>query len=320
MSYNVWTILTNEVLRPLVNRAVQGTYAPGSIFKIIVGLAALEAGWDPTKLITSPGYFLMGKERKGDTAPAGDYDFRRALKLSCNKYFVDAGHWVEVDRIVAMAQQFHFGEKTGFEERWRGEARGMLPTREWMRENRGVWYDDGDTANLSIGQGYVAVTPMQVAVMIAAVANGGTVFQPRLVERVESQDTLDHRPARTVQVGQLRSRVGVSAHTLEILHDAMRADVEDSDGTGRYARIAGFPIAAKTGTAQVKKGRVTVDHITWFGSFGPCDSPRYAVVVMIESGAGGGVTCGPVAKKIYQALIDREKTGFAPARSNLASK
>jgi penicillin-binding protein 2 len=313
---NVWTNLTNETLRPLVNRAVYGIYSPGSVFKIIVGLAALEAGWNHTNIISSPGYAEVGNERKKDTAPAGDYDFKRALKLSCNKYFIDAGRWVGVDRLVAMAQQFHLGEKTSLA--LRPEAAGLLPTREWVRENRGAWFD-GDTANLSIGQGEVAVTPLQIAVLTAAVANGGTVFWPRLVERVASAEAFDPRPPKVFEPGRVRSRLGVSARSLDILREAMLADVEDADGTGRFAAVAGFRIAAKTGTAEVKKGRATIDKMTWFASFGPYESPRYAVVVMVESGGGGGTTCGPVARKIYQAILQREKTASPAGRGQLAS-
>jgi penicillin-binding protein 2 len=315
LTYNTWTNLTNETLRPMFNRAVLGTYAPGSIFKIIVGLAALEAGWSHTNIITSPGYAQVANHPMHDTAPAGDYDFKRALKLSCNKYFVDAGLWVGLDRIVAMAQRFQFGQKTGID--LRPESAGVLPTREWIRENRGAWFD-GDTANLSIGQGDISVTPLQIAVMIAAVANGGTVFSPRLVEEVEAQDVFDRTPGKTFPPSRLRTHIGVSLRSLNILREAMLADVEDTDGTGHGAFHQGrsgppvlpnFRVAAKTGTAEVKKGRTTVDKITWFASFGPYESPRYAVVVMVESGGSGGGTCAPVARKIYQALLEREKSG-----------
>lgn len=304
VSYGMWTNLNDEKLRPLINRAVHGGYPPGSIFKIIIGLAALEAGWIPTNIITSPGYAEVGRHHMRDTAPAGDYDFKRALKLSCNKYFVDAGLWVGLDRIVAMGQKFHLGEKTGID--LRPEAAGVLPTREWIRDNRGSWFD-GDTANLSIGQGDIVVTPMQMAVMVAAVANGGTVFHPRIVERVERQDSFDHVPTRSFPAGRVRSHLGISSRSLEVVREAMLADVEEPDGTGRNAAVPGFGVCGKTGTAQVMKGRAVVDKITWFVSFAPYDNPRYAVAVVVESGGSGGGTCAPVARKIYQAIVEREK-------------
>ena len=313
MAYSVWTNLNDEKLRPLANRAVYGDYPPGSIFKIIIGLAALEAGWNPTNIITSPGYATVGQEHKKDTAPAGDYDFKRALKLSCNKYFVDAGLWAGLDRIVTMGHRFHLGERMGFD--LHPESGGLLPTREWIRENRGAW-KDGDTANLSIGQGDILVTPLQMAVMVAAVANGGTILRPRLVDHVEPQESFEHKPSKVFTNGQARSQIGVSARSLEIVREAMLADVEDSDGTGRSAAIPGFRVCGKTGTAQVMKGRAVVDKITWFVSFAPYESPRYAVVVMVESGVSGGGTCGPVARKIYQALVDREKAAAKTMAKN----
>jgi penicillin-binding protein 2 len=325
LPFNVWTNFTNETLRPMINRAVYGTYAPGSIFKIIVGLAALEAGWNPTNIITSPGYAQVGSHHMDDTAPAGDYDFRRALKLSCNKYFVDTGLWVGLDRIVAMAQRFHLGQRTGVS--LRPESAGVVPTREWIRENRGAWFD-GDTANLSIGQGDITVTPLQVATMIAAVANGGTVLTPRLVEQVAAADAFDLVPARYFAPGRVRAQLGLSARSLNLLREAMYADVQDTDGTGHEAFHQGrngppylqdFHVAAKTGTAQVKKAHA-MDKITWFASFGPYESPRYAVVVMVESGGSGGRTCGLVARKIYQAIQAREKAGFLAIPEHVAVK
>jgi penicillin-binding protein 2 len=311
MRVDVWTNLTNEIMRPLVNRAVHASYAPGSIFKIVTGLAALEAGWNPTNIITSPGYATVGRDTIGDTAAAGDYDFRRALKLSCNKYFVDAGLWVGLDRLVAMARRFGFGETTDLE--LRHEYRGLLPTREWISANRGRWRD-GDTAHLAIGQGDVLVTPLQVAVMVAAVANGGSVFHPRLVDRIQAQDPFDPRPVRTYPSGQVRSHLNVSPASLTTLREAMLADVEDGDGSGRGARLADFHIAAKTGTAEVKKGHYVIDKRTWFVSFGPYENPRYAVVMMLESGTWGRVLAGP-DKQVYQALIKREKDGFLATQS-----
>ncbi len=317
LPFNVWTNLTNETLRPMVNRAVYGTYAPGSIFKMVVGLAALEAGLNPTNIVTSPGYATVGNHPMHDTAPAGEYDFKRALKLSCNKYFVDVGVGLGLDRIVAMAQRFQLGQKTGVQ--LRPESAGVLPTRNWIRENRGAWFD-GDTANLSIGQGDILVTPLQVAVTVAALANGGTVFAPRLVERVEARDAFDHESDEIFPAARVRAQLGVSARSLNLLREAMLADVEDPDGTGRRAAVPGFRVAAKTGTAEVKKGRATLYKITWFASFGPYENPRYAVVVMVEGGASGGVTCGPVAHAIYQAILARERSGSATAGQTVALK
>jgi penicillin-binding protein 2 len=156
-------------------------------------------------------------------------------------------------------------------------------------------------------------------VLTAAVANGGTVFVPRLVDRVEPQESFDHQPSRLFSPGRIRAHAGISARSLALVRDAMLADVEDPDGTGHKhfhqgrggpPLLPNFRVCGKTGTAQVMKGHTVIDHITWFVSFAPYESPRYAVVVMVESGGSGGGTCAPVACEIYQALQQREKAGF----------
>ncbi len=286
------------------NRATQENYAAGSIFKPIVGLACLEAGLNPHATLHNPGYILVGKKRFGDLAPAGDYDFRRAVKLSCNTYFISHGlHEAGITNIVRLAQRFHLGERTGLPTRQ--EVSGIFPSLERVSSD---WHD-GDTGNLCIGQGPMAVTPMQMAVVTAAIANGGKVLRPRLVDRIEPLDAALGGPTNYLPAVQVRGELGVRPRNLEILREAMLADVEDSDGTGAQAAVPGLRIAGKTGTAQVKNAEgALVNHITWFISFAPYEKPHYAVVVMIEGGTSGGGTCAPLAKKIYSAIQDRERT------------
>jgi cell division protein FtsI/penicillin-binding protein 2 len=150
---------------------------------------------------------------------------------------------------------------------------------------------------------------MQMAVMTAAIANGGSVFWPRLVSRIEPQPPSPDDPARLMPDGRVRDTLGISLANLEIVHKAMLADVEERDGTGHRAAVPGMRICGKTGTAQITKGRVPIDHTAWFVSFAPYGQPRYAVVVMVESGAGGGETCAPIARLVYEAILSLEKTG-----------
>jgi len=167
----------------------------------------------------------------------------------------------------------------------------------------------GDTANLCIGQGAIDVTPLQMAVMTAAFANGGKVLWPRLVARVESADPASPEAPQIFPEGRVRDHLGVSERSLKILKDAMLADTENPEGTAYpafrvYSRTAGLMrVCGKTGTAQVKDryGKLE-DDTTWFISFAPYESPRYAVVVMVESGGSGGGTCAPVAREIYTAI------------------
>src|SRR5439155_19397472 len=173
--------LNDSTLRPQINRAMQENYAPGSIFTIVVGLAGLDAGTlDPEETYHSLGFYEVVRGQKiRDPAGPGEFNFKRALLKSSNSYFIHEGLKLGVDRIVEMGQRFHLGERTGILPRQ--EAAGILPTREWRKAKLGGAWVDGQTANISFGQGEIAVTPLQVAVMISAVANGGKVLWPRLV-------------------------------------------------------------------------------------------------------------------------------------------
>ena len=182
-----------------------------------------------------------------------------------------------------MGQKFHLGESTDLPTRQ--ETRGIFPS---LARVHSDWHD-GDTANICIGQGDIAVTPMQIAVMTAAIANGGRVLWPRLVGRIEPQDPSPAKRRRFFPPGVVRGELGVQTRNLKILQDAMLAETEDPEGTGRAAVVPGLRICGKTGTAQVTdEQNHVVDHTTWFASFAPYENPRYAVVIMVEHGGSGG--------------------------------
>ncbi|MFO1477116.1 MAG: penicillin-binding transpeptidase domain-containing protein [Verrucomicrobiota bacterium] len=311
--------LNDPHLLPQINRATQATYAPGSTFKPIVGLACLEAGLNPsTTIYNAPnprepnrGHFVLGRRVIRDTAPPGDYDFRRAIMFSSNTYFITNGLKYGIENIVRIGQRLHFGER--FPLPTRQESAGLFPSMKRV----GSGWSDGDTANLCIGQGYIAVTPLQMAIMTCALANGGKVLWPRLVDRVESADPLPGESPAVYPKSQVRDELGVSARSLKILKDAMRDEVEDA-GTGARAFVQGLTICGKTGTAQITNERnQVIDHTTWFISFAPYDQPRYAVVVVIQSGVSGGVTCAPLAAKVYTAILEAER---AKSAQNIASR
>jgi penicillin-binding protein 2 len=289
-----------------INHAVQGGYAPGSIFKIVVGLAALELGvLNPKEKIYSPGYYPMpGRKPIGDTAGSGDFDFDRALAKSSNFYFITQGLKPGVlPKIVAIGQRLHFGERTRILPGQ--ESRGYFPDQQSIAT---ASWRPGSTANLSIGQEKISVTPLQIAVMISAIANGGKVLWPRLVSRIEPYGS--DFPSQTFPAGQVRDTLGVSQRSLRVVHEAMKADVESPEGTGHAAAVPGMTIAGKTGTAEVEKnGRIDkTAKITWFASFAPYENPRYAVIAMVDGGgASGGLTCAPIAHKVYLALQQREQ-------------
>jgi len=295
--------LNDPKLRPQINRATYENYAPGSIFKPIIGLAALENGLDPDALVDSPGYVYVGRRHIGDLAPPGQYNFRRAIIQSCNTYFITIGLRAGIENIIRMGEKFDFGERTDLPTRQ--ETPGILPT---LARVHSGWHD-GDTANLCIGQGEIAVTPMQMAVAYAAIANGGKVLWPRLVERIELQDPASGEAVTNFPSGVVRGNIGVSGRSLNILREAMLAETEDPEGTGHAAVVPGLRICGKTGTGQVmNEHNQEIDRTTWFASFAPYEHPRYAVVVMVESGTYGGPTCAPIAHDIYEAILKSETT------------
>ncbi|MEY3276491.1 MAG: penicillin-binding protein 2 [Verrucomicrobiota bacterium] len=306
--------LLDPKMRPMFNRATYGSYNPGSTFKVVTALACLDAGvLTPASALErmhTLGYYRLGRNHViDDTAPAGDYDFNRAFIKSSNAYFIDHGLRLGLGPLLAYARRLHLGEKTGL--RIQEETSGILPEASEIPQA----FAAGKTANLSIGQ-ELTVTPLQLALVFAAVANGGSVWWPRLVDRIEPGEALSSEPPQRVRPGQVRSRIDIPRPHLALVHAAMRDDVALDDGTGRAARVPGFAVCGKTGTAEVKSGRKLVDRITWFASFAPFESPRYAVVVMVESGGSGGRTCAPVAQRIYEHLRDRERGPLSMAGSH----
>lgn len=306
--------LTDPVLRPQINRATQEHYAPGSILKPLVALAALDRGLDPRAVHTvepdparpDRGCIYVGRRKIRDTAPPGDYDLRRALVRSSNSYFVHHGLRPGVlERLVELGHRLGLGQRIGLPTRQ--ETAGIFPS---LAQVRSATWRDGDTANLCIGQGPVAVTPLQMALLYAALANGGRLLQPRLVDRLEAPLPSAGSLGRRFPVGQVRQTVAIPPAHLRVLHEAMLADTEDPEGTGRAAAVPGFRVCGKTGTAQVMdaQGRLR-GYTTWFVGFAPYERPRYAVAVMVEDGGSGGTTCAPVAREVFRALQEHARTG-----------
>ena len=281
------------------NRVTQAKRQPGSAFKPIVYAAALENGLNPKKLIESAGSFRIGKRSIKDTASPGMYDFKRAFKKSSNYYFIHQAVAENhgADHIIRMARQFHLGDRTGLLPEQ--EVAGQVPSPERISNG---WVD-GDTANICIGQGEITVTPLQMALMVSTVANGGTCYYPRLVDRIESPDPNERQAVRQFPRARVRSNLFVKQKSLAVVQEAMYADVAEEEGTGRAAAIEGYNVCGKTGTAEVRGG----GKITWFASYAPYENPRYAVVVMAENGASGGKTCAPIAKEIFEALKARDE-------------
>jgi penicillin-binding protein 2 len=301
------------------NRATQENYAPGSIFKTVVALAALENGLNPNETYyvqpnpEKPGHgcIYIGKRKIEDTAPPGEYDFKKAFIHSSNAYFVTNGLRAGVESIVRMAEKFHLGERTGLFPRQ--ETAGDFPS---LRRVTAPDWRAGDSANLCIGQGEIAVTPIQMAVMVSAIANGGKVLWPRIVDRIEPQDPTSGEVTTRFPSAVVRDVLGVHPRSLQILQSAMLADVESSEGTGTPAAVEGLRICGKTGTAQVQdEHNKLIAHNYWFASYAPYENPKYAVVVMVlvpmPGGGSGTITCAPIAHDIYEAILKKENARAA---------
>lgn len=305
ISTEVWNALNNSTNRPQLNRCIYEHYHPGSVFKMVTALASLEAGQcNPAEQIYNPGYWQWreGTREIDDTAAAGMYDLRRAFVRSSNTYFIR--HAMKPGVIQKMIM---IGEKLGLGQKSRLIKGQDVPGNYPKLEDLVSGWGPGNTANLAIGQGRIHVTPLQVATMTSAIANGGTVFWPRIAARIEPNDPESTLQPIYYKQGDIRSYLGVSPRSIGILKNIMKADVHDDDGTGKSAFTQGITIGGKTGTAEVEQRGKIVDKITWFASFAPVEAPRYAVVVMVESGRSGGYTCAPVAGQIYREIVKIEQ-------------
>ena len=308
-----WQTLIKDRLRPLSNRAIQGQYPPGSTFKVIMAIAGLEEGvLQPESRISDPGYFVFGNRTFRDWKKGGhgSVDLHKAIVESCDVYFYQAAQKIGIDRIAKWARAFGLGERSGAS--LDDEKGGLVPDSEWKRKRyRQPWYP-GETISIGIGQGYLTVTPLQLANMMAAVANGGILYRPRIVDKIES---VDGTIAREYGPEKIRT-IDVKSATLERVRSALADVVKAPGGTGGAARSSIVDIAGKTGTAQVlemKGGYVKTEQLAyfnrdhaWFVSYAPAQNPKIAVTVLVEHGGHGGDAAAPLAKKVIEKYMELE--------------
>jgi penicillin-binding protein 2 len=312
-----WLNLLQVPFHPLQNKAIQGQYAPGSVFKIITAIAALEEGViTPEEKLNCPGFYRLGRRpyRCWKTWGHGTVDLRKALVESCDVYFYQVALRLGIDTMARYARSFGFGEVSGLH--LIDEKSGLMPTTEWKRKKyQEAWYD-GETLVSGIGQGAVLVTPIQMATMISAIANGGTLYRPQMVLRVEAVDsnTVEEVPSEAV------GRVDLSEKTLALVREALKGVVDDPKGTGKAARIPGVSVSGKTGTAQVVRLKVTGrpkdiediplryrDH-AWFVAYAGEEKPSVAVAVLIQHGGHGSTAAAPVARQIIEVALQRDRS------------
>ncbi len=301
--------MTNDPFRPLIDKTIYESYFPGSTFKPITALAALNDGLvEPGQRVECIGFYEIGSQRMRCTAAHGDVDLRMALIQSCNVYFYRMAEQVGLERLTRYAQDFGLGERTGIG--INSEARGFLATRTWYEEHFGR-FRVGYTLNTAIGQGNTRVTLLQLALAYAAMANGGTLYAPQLVERIEAPDgsVIEEMEPR------VRRRVSVAPAQLEWLRPVLEGVVNHESGTAFAARIeGGVGIAGKTGTAEVSsRGSrpgtnarnawyFTRSH-GWFAGFAPASDPDVAIALIVEHGGAGGRTAAPIAIQILEEYL-----------------
>lgn len=305
LTATVWDGLLKDPAKPLNNRAVTELYAPGSIFKPLVGLAGLVSGrWSADTVVDCPGCFTMGgyRLRCWNVNGHGPVNLRKAIEQSCNTYFATLGLQCGEEGLVQMARSAGLGRKTGI--MLDHEAEGIVPSPEWKET---VWHDKwraGDTCNFSIGQGALAVTPLQMAVVAAALANGGEFHTPRLVLAVRGRDGVAVTNYPPVRAGRLEAPASAIAVIRGGMHDVVMAPT----GTGGKARVEGIEMAGKTGTAEYGTSDNRRKH-GWMIAFAPFEQPRVAVAMVVDEAVSGGTTVAPRLQALMQGIFRPEGEG-----------
>jgi len=310
-----WKSLVENPHHPLQNKGIQGQYPAGSVFKIITAIAGLEAGViTPDTPFTCTGAFSYGNRdfRCWKEGGHGTLSLHRALVESCDIYFYQVGLKVGVDLIAHYANEFGLGRVTGIS--LPHEKPGTVPSSSWKKKRFGVPWYTGETLSFSVGQGYLNATPLQLLMLISSVANGGRLYLPQVVERVENIYGSKLKEYPPVELG----KANVSEKTLQIVREALRGAVNDPHGTGGTCALKDIQVAGKTGTAQVvrmpvnfKKGDMNRmplkfrDH-AWFVAYAPFEDPKISIAVLVEHGGFGASAAAPIAKKVIEKYFNLE--------------
>lgn len=308
---SLWKRLNDDPRRPLINHATTGLYPPASTFKLVSMTAALDTGkCTPQRSFYCPGYIKEGGLRFGCWRDGGHQSLSMfgALAQSCDVYFYELVRkcGLDADTLAAYAREFGLGDHTGLDlpEAQVRDAAGFVPTPKWKRMAHDEEWWTGNSLNMVIGQGYTTVTPVQMALVCAAVANDGLLLEPHLLSKIvwprhmKQPDTVIGRTVRR----QLRVHPGV----LKMVREGMHLAVVGEHGTGGSIRGLGISAGAKTGSAEHVPGRPT--H-AWFTCFAPYDKPRYAITVFVAEGGHGSESAAPVARHILAALYGVKDAG-----------
>ena len=319
MSFDRWNELISNEFHPMTNKAIQGQYPPGSTYKIVTAIAGLEEGIITKETETyCPGFYRYGNRtyRCWNRRGHGTVKLTAALAQSCDVYFFQVGEKVGVDRLAHYAKACGLGARTNIT--LDNEATGLVPTTTWKLKKVGIPWQAGETLSVAIGQGFNLVTPLQMAVLTAAVANGGVLYKPTVVKAIRAVDGERVSLEDEIVLGHLPA----SAKTMDRIRKGLIQVVHDRSGTAFRARVPGITMAGKTGTAQVvalaedieekKEDEIPYkfrDH-AWFVAFAPVEKPSIAVSVLVEHGGHGSSAAAPLAQEMIRAYcINDEQKG-----------
>jgi penicillin-binding protein 2 len=327
MSHETWNALISDPLHPLENKAIQAEYPPASTYKIIAAAAGLEEGViDAGTSYFCPGFLKFGNRtyRCWKKWGHGEVDILKALRESCDVYFYKVGQELGVDRLAWYATAFGLGEPTGID--LDHEGGGLVPTAQWKKKRVGISWQKGETLSVVIGQGFNLTTPLQMAMVAAAVGNGGIRYRPTIVKTIRTADgkiAYDSSP-------EIVGRLPVSEKTLQLIREGLFQVVNDRHGTAWQSRLDSVAMCGKTGTAQVVgrreddadgdgEGDPIKDH-AWFVAYAPREHPRIAVAVIVEHGEHGSSAAAPVAAEMIRFYLSggQPKGGLPLAESGAA--
>ncbi len=302
LSSEYWRSLINNPHRPLIDKTTKSLYPPGSVFKIITILAALESGIDPHSKVVCKGQAFLGgnKFRCASRRGHGAVNMINAIKYSCNTYIYDIAKQIGAEKIISVAKRFGFGTKTNID--LPGELSGFVPSPEWKYKKYKDKWRLGDTLNLSIGQGFLLATPIQLATMITTIASNGKLFTPQIAQSKPKYKQLD-----------------IKQEHLNIIKTALYHTINKPGGTGRLSKLnyKSIHMAGKTGTAQVQAKKNIDDNlsredINWnsrnhaiFTGYAPFNNPKFCVSIYYDHGGGGGRSAAPIAKKIMEKVLKK---------------
>ena len=311
ITHEQWDSLISNPFRPMSNRAIQGEYPPGSTYKIITALAGLQEGViDAQTTLSCPGYYRYGNRvyRCWKKGGHGKVDILKAVEESCDVFFYQVGERLGVDRLAWYAKAFGLGSPTGIS--LGQEAHGLIPTAAWKERRTGIPWQKGETLSVAIGQGFNLATPLQMAVVAAAVGNGGNRYQPMILDRIQSADGKIIKK----NVPRLTGKLPISPVNLGLVKKGLWKVVNGENGTARGSHLADIDMSGKTGTSQVISSKedetLAEEDIpihqrahAWFVAYAPSEQPTIAVAVVVEHGEHGSGAAAPIAREMIKTYL-----------------